>query len=247
MPRPKPGERSGHPTLSFQSQRQPGIYTKKEKVHDKCQTESFNNIGDPYIDVFKRIPVSSRFKGTQMKTNPPKNPSGGVGAFDKFTYSVGGSKDSEVYLKSQPLDQRKLGFGSKDAFKCGEFTNVKGSAILTEKIHTEMRRQVRDVDSLDEEVAKVSPRRAAKHLYDIGRNNITEFDPKSSSDKYYNAIECKSRIRADRNNGSYIVASQKVGAGTKGLDHSTCKPKHGHIKATKQFFDKSHLGEANLS
>lgn len=250
MPRPTPGEGTGHPTLSYQSQRNPGMYTKKEKVHDKRQGESFNNIGDPFTDHHKKIPVSSRFKGKQMVTNPPKATAGAdIGHFHKITYSSDTYGTQTVFLKAQPLEARKLGFGSKDAFKCGEFTNVTGSAILTEKINNEMKGQPRvDGDSLDDQMAQTaSPRRAAKFLYDIGRKNVTEFDAKSSSDKWYNAIECKSRQRGERVNGSYIVSSQAVGSGTKGLDHSSCKPAHGHVKATKQFFDRSHLGESPMS
>jgi len=240
---------SGHPTLARQSQANAGIYTTTKR-HPKIQTESYNSIGDTYADPHKQHPTNSRFSGKQMATAPPKNTSGGGGYFEKMTYAAEPYSTENRYMKSQPLDQRRKGFGSGDAFKCGEFTNVKGSSQLTEKINNEAKRAPKPegVDSLDELVQTTKPtRKVVKHLYDIGRNQCTEFDPRSSSDTYYNKLQCKSRIREVRDDGPYQVSSQAVGAGTIDLDHSNCRPMFGHKKETKNFFDKSHLGESALS
>ena len=75
----------------------------------------------------------------------------------------------------------------------------------------------------------------------------TEFDPRSNRDTWYNALRCKSRVRTDRRLGGGWVSSSEVGTGIAALDHGQFKAKHGHIKATKTFFDRSHLNVgANL-
>ena len=45
----------------------------------------------------------------------PKNEENGH--FSKLKYMAGGYLESTRYLKSQPLETRKKGFGTKDAFK----------------------------------------------------------------------------------------------------------------------------------
>jgi len=196
-----------------------------------------------------------------MSTMPPKNKSGDVGAFEKKTYTGDQYTDSAGYLKSCPPDKRKLGFGSKAAPSRDEFTTT----VRTEQYRTQLLCEkykvnrgpqgdtngdgvvdAREAAALKREFA--AGLKETKHLYDIGRSQNTEFDPKSSVDTFYNAIMCKSRERPEKRMGSgYWSASQCVGAGTKGLDHNQIKPKFGHVKETKTFFDKSHLGESPIS
>jgi len=237
-----------HPQLSRNAKKNPGIYTPKDK-HKDCKGESSIYIGDPFHDPHKTHKSSSRFGGKQFVTNPPKNTSGGGGHFEKMTYSSSSYNDKTTYTKDQPNDSRKLGFGSHDAARRGEFTTSVRTEQYREQLVCEATKVNKSgsgdaLDALADEFEDVTPKKKS-FLYDIGRSTQTEFDPKSSKDTYYNALECKSRIRPERNNGSYQISSQAVGQGTKNLDHSTCKPQHGHIKATKTFFDKSHIGEAN--
>lgn len=198
---------------------------------------SYNSIGDPYKDPSKSQEVAPRFKGKQFITNPPKAKAGDVGNFDKYTYQTSEYRDKLKYLSSQPADKRLLGFGSKDASKRDEFTTT----IRTEQYRTQLeseKPQNRGGDSLDEMVETIaSPPQKRTFLFDIGRSQETEFDPKTKKDTYYKIVGRKQ----ERIMGPHTVASLSVGSGTKGLDHSTCKPQHGHIKATKQFFDKGHL------
>lgn len=44
------------------------------------------------------------------------------GNFAKLKYSSEPFQEIERYTKTQPLSKRNLGFGTKDAFKRGEFT-----------------------------------------------------------------------------------------------------------------------------
>jgi len=183
-----------------------------------------------------------------LSTNPPKRTDGGVGYFEKMSYKADSYIDKTTYLGSQPIDQRKSGFGSHDASRRDEFTTGIRTEQYREQLKSETEKtvklasdpQIDEGDALDE---LVSPTKKT-FLFDIGRTQQTEFDPRSSKDTFYNALECKSRIRQDRNNGPYMVSSQKVGEGTKGLDHAQCRPMWGHVKSTKEFNDHSHLGQS---
>ena len=82
-----------------------------------------------------------------------------------------------------------------------------------------------------------------KHLYDIGRSLSTEFDPKSSRDCFYNKLMSPSRKRPDRRTGGAYISAAECGTGVNKVEHE--HPHHGHDHATKQFYDKSHLGVFN--
>lgn len=208
---------------------------------------------DPHVRNGK---VNSRFTGKQLQTNPPKNTSGNVGHFEKFVYAPDSYKDKTTYLKVQPVDRRKLGFGTHDAARRDEFTTT----IRTEQYREQLRCETNKTnktgntpssgrDEAQDFKKKEFPRglRETKHLYDIGRSQETAFDPKSSRDTFYNALMCKSRNRPPRRTGGAYISSMDCGAGVQGLDHGACKPTHGHQRATKTFFDRSHLGESPLS
>jgi hypothetical protein len=240
-----------HPILSGGCKQNPGIYTPNYR-NKNIQTETYNSIGDPYHDPHRRSKVNSRFGGKQMQTNPPKNPSGNVGHFTKFSYSVDMFNDKAGYTKSQPLDKRRLGFGSHDAARRDEFTTAVRTEQYREQLSGELKYQ--KVGSLASAGSDISANQTGfptglketRHLYDIGRKQETAFDPKSSVDTFYNALTCKSRNRGERRNGGNFLSSATVGEGTKGLDHAKCKSEHGHVRKTKTFFDRSHLGESPL-
>jgi hypothetical protein len=236
------------------------MYTTKCQNKNNINT-SYISIGDKYNDPAKRNVPSSRFKGTQFRTNPAKNTSGGIGYFTKFDYSAGNTyKDTLGFMKEQPIDQRKLGFGSHDASKRGEFTTTIRTEQYREQLVSEATKVVKlpsdltdqdgdgDVDELDlmirnQKEARKLPGtlKTAKHLYDIGRSQETEFDPKCKVDTYYNALACKSRVREDRVLGSHRTSNNDFGGGVAGKDMSEYKPKHGRISTTSQFYDRGSL------
>lgn len=77
-----------------------------------------------------------RHKGKQFITVPPKSTSDGGGYFGKFTYTKGEEYiDRTGYLKKQPLESRKLAFGSHDASNRDEFT----SHIRTEQYREQLK------------------------------------------------------------------------------------------------------------
>mmetsp|Transcript_82487 Transcript_82487/g.145569 ORF Transcript_82487/g.145569 Transcript_82487/m.145569 type:complete len:175 (+) Transcript_82487:60-584(+) len=66
---------------------------------------------------------NTRAKGKQFLTVPAKNTCDGGGYFHKMTYTKGEEyNDKLMYTKTQPLESRKLGFGSHNAKNRDEFT-----------------------------------------------------------------------------------------------------------------------------
>lgn len=63
-----------------------------------------------------------RWKGKKLTClSHPQN--AGNGMFARVTYASEPYMEMEKWLKTQPLDTRKKGFGTKDASKRGEFTS----------------------------------------------------------------------------------------------------------------------------
>ena len=71
--------------------------------------------------------------------------------------------------------------------------------------------------------------------FDIGRNRVTDFDPKSTKDTYY-----KFDDKHGKKIGMYKPVSTEVGNGLNpGYKYS--KPQAGGKSEVSKFFDKSHL------
>ena len=71
--------------------------------------------------------------------------------------------------------------------------------------------------------------------FDIGRNRVTDFDPKSTKDTYY-----KFDDKNGKKTGMYKPISTEVGSGlNQGYKYS--KPMAGGKSEVSKFFDKSHL------
>jgi len=256
-----------HPQLMKQSQIQPGFYMnhtvhKNIRYHEKPggagreqEKLGYTSIGDPYTKDKKA--ASSRFGGKQFMTNPGILTKGAIGYFSQLgvnkPYASEPYKETMPYFTSQPVDQRKLGFGSHDASKRDEFMTgirteqyreqLKAESKILKQIEESNKAKGLGVKVTAEDEVETYPHglRPARHLYDIGRDSDTEFDPRSNRDTWYNALRCKSRVRVDRRTGGAWLSSAEAGAGIAKLDHAAFKAKHGHIKATKTFFDRAHL------
>ena len=118
-----------------------GMYSDKfthPKLH--CEAGRYISIGDPYVAEAEKRP--GRWKEKQMGTTMyPKNAGNGYfGNMGKpFEYMPDKYVESLPYAKSQPYDQRKLGFGTHDASKRDEYTQ----AIKTEQYRDLLRREKR--------------------------------------------------------------------------------------------------------
>lgn len=122
-----------------------------------------------------------------------------------------------MYLSTQPLDKRTKGFGSRDASRRDEFT----SAIRTEQYRQSIRKEMQTFantkeipdDELDRAqtappamLLSASGTLRRETLYDIGRTKVTEFDPKSTKDRFY-----KSSPNRDRRLGHFQPTSTVIG------------------------------------
>ena len=79
---------------------------------------AFRTVGEPFDS--KKKDKNPRWNGKQMITQPSKKQHCDArqqGYFSKLVYQHEEYFQQIPYSKTQPLDQRKLGFGSKDAFK----------------------------------------------------------------------------------------------------------------------------------
>ncbi len=70
--------------------------------------------------------------------------------------------------------------------------------------------------------------------YDIGRTRVTQFNPKSIKDTYYQFDG-----KRERRLGPYMPESCSVGLTA--WDHEYKPPANGGKAETKNFYDKSHL------
>eukprot|EP00638_Chattonella_subsalsa_P005604 CAMPEP_0117752794 /NCGR_PEP_ID=MMETSP0947-20121206/11836_1 /TAXON_ID=44440 /ORGANISM="Chattonella subsalsa, Strain CCMP2191" /LENGTH=213 /DNA_ID=CAMNT_0005571541 /DNA_START=114 /DNA_END=755 /DNA_ORIENTATION=+ len=208
------------------------------------EVNSYITTGDPYIDPNRGIPPRWKEQQFKVKHHPHSDNSG---MFAKKEYAPEPYKEIENFRKSQPFEGRKLGFGSKDASKRGEFTATIRTEQYRETLKKEMRMIEGNRDPATETTALEQARKRemdrtfpeglqeTKRLFDIGRGNVTDFDPKQSRDTFYT-------MRKDRPKrmGHHATASAIIGGGA--WDHEYSKPEFGPIPYVKNFYDKSHLG-----
>lgn len=144
-----------------------------------------------------------------MKPNNAEN-----GNFGKLTYASSLYKEVNTYISTQPLDKRKRGFGTKDASRRDEFT----SSIRTEQYRQGIRKEMSILKAPSEPVCIERSNTAPpmllsesgtlrrETLYDIGRTKVTEFNPRSSRDRFYNSNSSK-----EKKLGPYRPASFAIG------------------------------------
>lgn len=229
----------------------PGLYTSKFIHKDLHKDLGYCSIGDKYIDAAKRGTVNARFKGKQFTTRPviDMHGKGQVGYFMPHSYSPSKYADSGGYLQKEPLDKRKLGFGSHDAKRRDEFMNF----IRTEQYRQQLKSEKGANDKATVAAGKqllaaglATPEKKGfpeglmevQHLYDVGRNLHTDFDQKSSRDQFYNAVR-SAKSGSPRRLGGVMLSSMAVGDGIH--KDNIQSPSNGHKHATQAFFDKSHL------
>ncbi|GMH98949.1 hypothetical protein TrLO_g14230 [Triparma laevis f. longispina] len=219
----------------------------------------YTSIGDPYKDPDRVLP--GRWREKQFQTNRiPKN------AHDGFFIKLEHPKNepyvelAEPYAKTQPADKRKLGFGTKDANKRGEFTSTRATERYRDLLVMEQQLmdKARDKGKEQELVAKWDkqprypatnkagqPLKEANHLYDIGRTLVTPYNPYGLKDTYYTLpkhapIDPKNKGKDPiRRLGPYKPMSADIGELAWGAEYK--KPEHGQAHYVDKFYDKGHL------
>jgi len=211
----------------------------------------YNSIGDPYKTSLEELP--DRWKQKQFITQRhPQN--SGDGFFTKLEYQPEPYTElcEQGYAKTQPIEERKLGFGSHDAFKRDEFTNTTATERYRDMLRSESKlfsnRFILHHPSSRNETPLTQERRPPKglveprFLYDVGRTHVTTFDPKNAHDRWYNIpsftpIEDKKDL--SRRFGVHKPMSASIGA--KSWDYKYEKPDYGKVSFVSKFYDKGHL------
>lgn len=172
------------------------------------------------------------------------------GNFSKLTYTSSAFKETNGYLQTQPLDKRpkEFAFGSHDASRRDEFasniaTEQYRQTLKTEAYHMNKNMKKELIDSFPQTTTG-SPKQSTllsasgtlrrETLYDIGRNKVTDFDPKSTRDRFYKTVSDR-----EKNVGSYRPTSTIVGESAWDTEYKP--PSHGAASLVKNFFDNSHL------
>eukprot|EP01040_Poterioochromonas_malhamensis_P006210 gene6210-6683_t len=212
---------------------------------------AYITVGDPYPK-FNENPFRAGKKGeklTPFRTKIiPQNAENGN--FAKLTYVPEGYKDGAKYKDTQPLDQRKKGFGSHDATRRDEFSNVIATECYRETLRKEKLLSSEKPEEIEAKLqtlladrtlngtmnsSKREFRTQQVHQFDIGRTRTTDFDPKSTKDSFY---------RFDQDNGKEFGSSLKpvsadIGESAWAVTYKP--PSHGGKSEVKNFYDKSHL------
>ena len=140
---------------------------------------------------------------------------------------------------------------SKDASRRDEFSNT----VRTEQYREALRKNKKlvdahrnpeeELDQLESYMAAEAGRRTfveglteSQFLFDIGRDQETEFDPKAHRDRFFTQTLEKNMARSKRM-GPYATMSSQVG--DFGDDFSAPRPEYGRVQVTKTFNDKGHL------
>jgi len=245
------------------------MYTKTS-IHKNINPNypaAYISIGDPYKDPDRILP--ERWQKKQFQSNAhPKN------ADNSTVHGVGGGyfiklehpknepyvELAEPYAKTQPIDKRKLGFGTHDANKRGEFTSTRATERYRDLLNMEKQLMEKSRNKGTEEALvkkwdrqarsgpvdrNAVPLKEAKHLYDIGRTLVTPYNPYGLKDTYYTMprhapIDAKNK-GADpvRRLGPYKPMSADIGE--MAWSHQYCKPEHGQAHYVDKFFDRGHL------
>jgi len=209
-------------------------------------------VGDPYKDP-NHNPFRQGKKGEKLTpfrtTQFPKNEENGY--FTKVAYKAGGYQEATRYLQTQPLENRKKGFGTRDAHKTDEFSNAirteqhratiqkekeimnKGADVLKKKLDDVLKKRQEDAATLNlTSTGKDFGEKIAQ--FDIGRERLTEFNPKAIKDTYY-----KFDNETGKKCGIFKPVSTDVGDGAWNFAYKP--PSFGGKSEVKNFYDKSHL------
>lgn len=167
---------------------------------------------------------------------------------------------AEQYRKTQPLEKRKLGFGSHDAWKSGEFTSTKATERYRDVVKKESKQFDKEKTS-DSNISKLIKKldqqrhppkdklgndlKEPKFLYDIGRTHVTSYTPNSTHDSFYRlpkhaAVNPKLKGKDPvRRLGKLKTMSSAIGE--QAWSHDYGKPEYGVVSYVEKFYDRGHI------
>ena len=191
-----------------------------------------------------------------MITNPAqKNASDSrqLGYFSKLVYQHEEYFQQIPYTKTQPPDQRKLGFGSKDAFKTDEFTNTIATEVYRDTLRKEMKMKKRSDVILAKRRAQLGE--SEPDAIRIAREELEQEKEETEAPTLYDLVHDPSletygaerkaqllpKTRLMRFGGrvpmSYDIGFSCDDAKTIARNRATCGIEH----ATASFFDSGHM------
>lgn len=228
------------------------------KVFHGKNSKDFIALNDNYV---KKKTVKDSCKGKQFQTEPPKRGQT-KGYFQNISYKTSTYTQGNKYIETQPRDQRKMGFGSHDARRRGEFTSDIRARQWREKLKTEsefekniqvkiaQRPVSANVDMLETPSERRQRRYAEKYtgrpelfqtkvpweLYDIGKTASTPICNKCSRETFY----CRHRVASQQTKrpGTAPTTYETYGNFEK---YPVEKPVFGNVNELKHFYDPSHL------
>jgi hypothetical protein len=225
------------------------MYTTKE-LNPK-NSKNFISTGDPYISSTKGRTRSS-YKGKQLQTSPAKKGQINAAYFASYGYSASGYNKPLDYRTTQPIDSRKLGFGSRDADRRDEFSSNLRVQQYREKLKKE-HEHVKDQltsgtyrprsEETHEEAYKKKYRdhpelfqtQVPFCLYPFFKTQSTAFNKKSSRDRFYPTLYVSNA--GLRRKDKRPTSNQAYGNFT----HNVQRPQYGSKNHMKSFEDSSHL------
>lgn len=201
-------------------------------------------------------PVMSRHRQKQFLTTVPKEPFGGkVGFFNPLTYPTGKDRynDTTGYLRTQPLDKRLKGFGSRDCKRRDQFTRYVETERYREQLKAEQKvlRRVLPADiPVVSDAALDTARDAAAHTA-RGRDYVLREIPTNGYDRMRADFTLMDKLHEEkgwrhrrassaRRLGTYKLSSHAVGGD---LVWNVERPEYGNVAATKDFYNRGHIGE----
>lgn len=234
------------------------MYSVKFRVPKNCidmngAPIAFRTVGEPFDS--KKKDKNPRWNGKQMITQPSKKQHCDArqqGYFSKLVYQHEEYFQQIPYTKTQPLDQRKLGFGSKDAFKTDEFTNTIATEVYRDTLRKEQKMKKRsdrilqkrreklgqaepEADRLAREEMEAQANEDAPTLYDLTHDDSLQTYGSERRAKLFP----KDRLMrmGPHKPMSYDIGFKCDDAKTISMNKASC----GNSNATSQFYDSGHM------
>lgn len=226
------------------------MYSTKLLNSQLVPGNAYITVGDPYQtpnqNPFRNAP---KLKKDEKPSDPfrttrfPKNAENGM--FTKLEYKGGDVEETITYLKTQPIESRKNGFGSHDAKRKDEFS----SSVRTEQFRGTIKKEnqilkhkfeedfLKYADTINNESSQSEDHRI--YQFDVV-NRDTDFDPKQKRDTFYKTgAKSGSFSRPESSSLGFRPMSAEWGKGVDKCDYHP--PEHGGHTATSCFYDKSHI------
>jgi hypothetical protein len=204
---------------------------------------SRTTLGDPYVKGKRE--KNARFNGKQLGVKQCPKPAGlGTGTilpkalFRSYEYKSDPFKPAVPYSKTQPMENRKLGFGSHDAHKTDEFTNV----IRTETYRYQLKQEFKHINKVNKNLLAGEEQKGdAEKVEDDDAPTLYEILHSKEAD-LFGSDRRRALRQKKRNTGHFQLSSMDVGV--KCGDNKIIaanKSTHGAKNVTSQFFDTTHL------